>query len=113
MNKNELKKRVSLAFLVAAACWLLPLGLSAQGLLQKGGNPEKTPERYGLFGRSGGLFDDLSLQNFGEDDDDLTLQAFGENAPLGSGLLVMLASGVGYAALKSRKKQTSKTKQKH
>ena len=46
-------------------------------------------------------------------DDDLTLQAFGENAPLGSGLLVMLASGVGYATLKSRKKKTSKPKQKH
>jgi len=52
----------------------------------------------------------LSLHNFGVDQDSLTLQNFGE-APLGSGWFVFVGAGFSYAALKSRKKHNTKKKQ--
>ena len=60
-------------------------------------------------GSSSNYNNNLSLQNFGGGEDGLTLQNFGE-APLGSGWLILMASGAGYAALKSRKKQNTRKK---
>jgi len=106
----EKKKLKTVVLSLALAGMMWPANAFAQqergGLL---GGYEEPTENLGLFGRGGGLFDGLSLQNFGEDEDDLTLQNFGE-APLGSGWLILMASGAGYAALKSRKKQNTKKK---
>ena len=67
-----------------------------------------------FFGKDrGGSSDGLSLQGFGENQNGLTLQNFGEpDAPLGSGWLVLVTAGVGYAAMKTRKnkKQTKSVK---
>ena len=106
--KNNKRKLKTLVLSLALAGMLWPANTFAQkgGLL--GGSEEPTGNRS-FFGKSGGLFDDLSLQNFGEDVDNLTLQNFGE-APLGSGWLILMASGAGYAALKSRKKQNTRKK---
>ena len=60
-------------------------------------------------GRSSDYNNDLSLQNFGGGESGLTLQNFGE-APLGSGWLVLMGAGLGYAAMKSRKKQNTRKK---
>lgn len=106
IEKQKLKT-VVLALALAGMLW--PTNTFAQkgGLL--GGYEDLTNNRS-LFGKGGGLFEGLSLQDFGEDEDDLTLQNFGEEAPLGSGWLILMASGAGYAALKSRKKQNTKKK---
>ena len=74
-----------------------------------GGYEEPTNNRS-LFGKGGSLFEGLSLQNFGGGGDGLTLQNFGEEAPLGSGWLVLMGAGLGYGALKSRKKQNTRKK---
>ena len=111
---NKVKKKTLLLTLALLAGLLLPSGTNAQDCGMLGyGNCEGPAEGFSLFGRSGsGLFDELSLQDFGENQDGLSLQNFGENAPLGSGWLVLLASGMGYAAMKTRKnkKQTKPVK---
>jgi len=106
--KNNKRKLKTVVLSLALAGMLWPANAFAQegGLL--GGYGEPTENRS-FFGKGGGLFDGLSLQNFGEDEDDLTLQNFGE-APLGSGWLILMASGAGYGAMKSRKKQNTRKK---
>lgn len=116
-NKRKLKA-IGLSFVLAAGM-LLPMNIFAQddspgGLLNYNGASEN--QDLSLFGRGNGLFEGLSLQDFGENEDDLTLQNFGEaETPLGGGWLIMIASGIGYATMKSRKKQTKngKTTTKH
>ena len=109
IEKQKLKTMVLSLGLVAM---LLPANLNAQinhGLLQ---NPYKSQDdhRRGAMGRgSMGSGNGLSLQDFGENQDGLTLQNFGETAPLGSGWLVLMGAGFGYAAMKQRK--TTKSKQ--
>ena len=93
---------------------LWPTHVSAQqgGMLGYGKTTETQNQSF--FGKDrGGLSDGLSLQGFGENQDGLTLQNFSEpDAPLGSGWLVLTISGLGYAAMKSRKnkKQTKSVK---
>ena len=97
--------------LAMMAC-LLSIPLEAQEQSRGDGGllgTEHYTESFSLFGKGGGsLFEGLGLQNFGEEENDLTLQTFGEEAPIGSGLLILIAAGIGHAA---RKKQTSKTNQ--
>ena len=61
----------------------------------------------GLMGKgtSGGF--NLSNQQFGSDDDggyELYNQTFGQTTPVGSGLAILVVAGMGYAAMKSKKK---------
>lgn len=114
MRIEKLKMQTVALALVLAMGLLWPSGVSAQpGGMLGYGNYEGPTEDRSLFGRGGGgLFDGLSLQNFGEDQEGLSLQNFGEDAPLGSGWLVLVTAGVGYAAMKTRKnkKQTKSVK---
>ena len=110
---NKLKKSL-LLMLALSTVLLLPMGASAQtggGIFYRGDKAENV-DNVSMMNR--GNFDNngLSLQGFGENQDGLSLQNFGENAPLGSGWLVLLASGMGYAAMKTRKnkKQTKPVK---
>ena len=102
IEKQKLKT-VLLSLVLAGMLW--PASLFAHGGMLKPEAPEENPS-LSLFGKNG-LFQSLTLQDFGEDEDDLTLQNFGEEAPLGSGWLVLMGAGLGYAALKQRK--TTKT----
>lgn len=97
-------KTVVLSLALAGMLW--PANAFAQGGLFRPENPE--PSRS-LLNRSGGSAQEgVTLQNFGENQNGITLQNFGEgNAPLGSGWLVLMGAGLGYAALKKRK--TTKT----
>ena len=106
----EKKKLKTVVLSLALAGMMWPANAFAQqgGMLGHGKTTETQNQSF--FGRGGGSSDGLSLQNFGEYDDDLTLQNFGQEVPLGSGWLILMASGAGYAALKSRKKQNTRKK---
>ena len=77
---------------------LLPLGASAQeGLFQRGVADEAY---YGYGGMNGktDLLGHRNVQTTGTIDN----QIFGQPVPLGSGVLVLLAAGAGYMALKRK-----------
>lgn len=108
---NKLKKKTLLLTLALLAGLLLPLTMNAQYREDQFGLQEWG--QTSLMGRQGGGGDDgLSLQGFGENQNGLSLQNFGEDTPLGSGWLVLMTAGVGYAAMKTRKnkKQTKSVK---
>lgn len=113
MNKKR-KKRTFVFSLLVAAGMLLPASLSAQEQGRSGGlfgGPSSTTSS-GMLGRGrDAALGDLTGQGFGETNGDLTGQTFGDDAPLGSGLFVLLAAGAGYASIKSRKKQNKQNKQ--
>ena len=106
MDKTR-KKTIVFSILVAVGM-LLPASLSAQD--QQGSRPgglfgeNTTSTSNGLMNRSastvGGNF---TGQGFGATNGNITGQTFG--APLGGGLFVLLAAGVGYATMKSKKTQ--------
>ena len=96
--KKQTKKKgkalvLSLAMLVA-----LPIGASAQeGLFNRGLSDE---DYYGFGGteKTTGVFGDRGVQTTGIIDN----QIFGQDVPLGSGIIVLLAAGMGYAALRRK-----------
>lgn len=108
MKKFKLKAKVLL--LEMATVLLFSTNMAAQ---------EQNGRVGGLFGgpaptASNGLMDrgrstiggNFTGQNFGATNGNITGQTFG--ASLGSGLFVLLAAGVSYATIKSRKKQNGK-----
>ena len=124
---DKLRKRTkAIALSVAMTALLsLPLGASGQGqgLFGENGDSEVS---HGLLGRGnrGTTEGTFTHQTFGNDYDgtfthqtfgnnhegSFTHQTFGNNTPVGSGLLILLSAGVGYAATK-RKKQNKKNQQ--
>ena len=77
---------------------LLPLGASAQeGLFQRGVADEAY---YGYGGMNGktDLLGHRNVQTTGTIDN----QIFGQPVPMGSGVIILLAAGAGYAALKRK-----------
>ena len=114
MNKLKTNKKAVALSMALAAGLLLPMGMNAQerGMLGHGKTAE-TPSQS-LFGRDRSTSSNgLSLQGFGENQNGLSLQNFGEQqSPLGSGWLVLVTAGLGYAAMKTRKskKQTKSLK---
>ena len=97
-NNNKTLKAVVLSIVLAAGM-LLPAGACAQENSKWGG---------GLFGlgdsNESGWFRGL-LRGEGTDEEDLegdiTNDPFGE-APLGSGLVILIGAGLGYVALKKK-----------
>ena len=100
--KREKKKLKTMALMVAmAAGVLLPMKLSAQGLFNSSfGHSGSGGVSNGAFGNSGST--DVDNENFGQSDSKVLNQNFGK-APLGSGLLIMLVAGAGYAVLKRKR----------
>ena len=115
MNNN--KPKVIVLSLLLIVGMLLPVGASAQQRYLYGGlfgyntwftNAEE--QEYGLFRyavEEDGYYN-LFNQQFGSDEQggyELYNQTFGqdyEEAPLGSGLLILVAAGAGYALKKSK-----------
>ena len=113
MNKKRKKKTFVFSLLVAAGM-LLPASLPAQELGRPGGlfGESSSSTSNGMLDRGrGSALGDLTGQGFGETNGDITGQTFGSDAPLGSGLFVLLAAGACYASIKSRKKQNKQNKQ--
>lgn len=119
--KKQTKKRVKAVALslAMAAAMSLPLGVLGQGLFEETGDSRGS---QGLLGRGnrGTTEGTFTHQTFGNDyDGTFTHQTFGNNhdgnfthqtfgnAPTGSGMLILLSAGLGYAAAK-RKHQNKK-----
>ena len=86
----------------------VPIVASAQGgLFQRG---EESGQNVGFL-RNGGEAIPLTNQTFGNPTDgvNVTNQTFG--APLGSGLFTLLLASVGYAAMKSNKRNNKNKKE--
>ena len=96
MKKLKMTKKVlalSLAMLAA-----LPIGALAQeGMFQRGMSDESY---YGFGGSTdeSGLFGNRNVQTSGT----INNQTFGQSVPLGSGVILLLAAGAGYAILKRK-----------
>ena len=109
--KREKKKLKLIALMVAmAAGLLLPRAVSAQDLFS--GNPINN-QRFGVGNEAGinnqrfGVTNewDINNQRFGNYNEiGINNQTFGNRVPLGSGILIMVAAGAGYAVIK-RKQQ--------
>ena len=126
MDKRRQKKAIVLLIL-ATAGMLLPAQLSAQDLFGRRGDSSGaqvlSTSSNGLMDRGSGSASgditgqgfgatngDITGQGFGATNGNITGQTFGDNAPLGSGLFVLLAAGAGYATMKSRKKQSKQNR---
>lgn len=120
--KKQTKKRVKTVALslAMAAAMSLPLGVLGQGLFEETGDSRGS---QGLLGRGnrGTTEGTFTHQTFGNDydgtfthqtfgnnhDGNFTHQTFGNETPTGSGMLILLSAGLGYAAAK-RKHQNKK-----
>ena len=97
MKNNKRKLKAIVLSMVLAAGMLLP----ASSFAQEGA-------KGGMFGRgdlfeSGGLFRGLmDAQGEGDPEFDITNQGIGEQAPLGSGIVILIGAGLGYVALKKK-----------
>ena len=96
MKRPKKKLKAIVLSMVLAAGMLLPASATAQ---------EDSEEFSGLFGKNGflgskgtGLFE-ISEP---EEEEGISNADFGEEAPLGSGVAIMLAAGLGYVALKKK-----------
>ena len=107
--KTRMKTLKALA-LILGLLMLTATQMNAQnkggGLFGMGPSGEASPHRS-LLNPSGG---NITNQTYGSNQDGfgITNQTYGDNAPLGSGLLMMTAAAMGYAAMKRNKKQTKK-----
>jgi hypothetical protein len=112
MEKKKKKKRTIVSSLVLVAAMLSAPSAQAQGMLDLLGEyyeeqDQRSTRDGGMMGRgsSGGY--NLSNQQFGSDANggyELFNQTFGQETPVGSGLAILMVAGMGYAAMKSRKK---------
>jgi hypothetical protein len=107
---DKKKKAIVLSFGLATLM-LQALPMNAQvinkGLLQ---NPYKEQgDESGMLRRSTNGTN-LGIEDFGANEGDINVEDFG--TPLGSGILVLLTAGAGYATLKSKKQnETNKNKE--
>ena len=97
MKKLKMTKKalmLSLTMLAAA-----PIGAFAQeeGLFQRGVNDE-TYYGFGSSSDKSGLLGNRNVQTTGT----INNQTFGQSVPLGSGIVLLLAAGAGYAVLKRK-----------
>ena len=124
MKKQTNKRGKAVALSLAMATALsLPFGALGQGLFGEVGD---SGGDHGLLGRGnrGTMEGTFTHQTFGNDYDgtfmhqtfgnnhegNFTHQTFGNGVPVGSGMLILLSAGLGYAAAK-RKHQNKKNQQ--
>jgi len=109
--KRKLKMMALMAAMAAGV--LLPCTMKAQDLFS--GNPINN-QRFGVSNEGGidnqmfgvGNVGSIDNQRFGASNEgNITNQTFGNKLPLGSGILIMVAAGAGYAALKRKRVKSS------
>lgn len=112
-----MKRLKAIGLVLGLSCALLwPVQTNAQngGVFGYGNKAVEQNDNYGMMGRGTTGSSGIYNQTYGSDQDGfgITNQTYGQNeeAPLGSGLLMMTAAAMGYAAMKRNKKQTKKAK---
>jgi len=127
MRKNtraKLKRKDRWLLLALLLMLLLPLNMAAQqdgshGLFGRGGNRDGIGDSGSVMNQGFGTTQGgLMNQGFGATDGNVTNQGFGGTnggitnqtfgAPLGSGLFILLATGAGYALLKTKKRKSNR-----
>ena len=112
---DKTRKKTFVFSLLVVVGMLLPTNLCAQ---EQKGRPggllgsERNVENYSFLGRGGSLFSwAIDEEDFGSTPEgDINVEDFG--TPLGSGIVVLLVTGAGYATLKSKKQnETNKNKE--
>ena len=97
-NQRLLKHGKVLAFSLMMAALSTPIGAMAQdGLFQRG----VSDEAYYGYGGTNGKTDLLGHRSVGTTGT-IDNQTFGQPVPMGSGVIILLAAGAGYAALKRK-----------
>ena len=108
MRNNKTSKMLRILAMTVAL--FVPMVATAQGgLFQRG---EESSQNAGFL-RNGGEAISLTNQTFGNPTEgvNVTNQTFGEETPLGGGLFTLLLAGVGYAAMKSNKRNNKNKKE--
>ncbi len=100
MKNHKRKLKAIVLSLMLAAGTMLPASVSAQEVVAETGGGLLGNGK--LFDSDGSFFDTRGLI-YEEEEDDFTNAAFGDEAPLGSGLVILLGAGLGYVALKKKK----------
>ena len=96
MKKKIMKKATVLSMAMAFAM-AIPLGASAQeGLFQRGASDEA------YYGYGGSKNNTGFIGNRDATTGVINNQIFGQPVPVGSGLVILLAAGAGYAILKRK-----------
>ena len=79
---------------------MLPASVSAQEEVAETGGGLLG---YGkLFGSDGSLFNSRSGIPIDDEEEGITNDGFGSDAPIGSGLVILIGAGLGYVALKKK-----------
>ena len=106
--RNKKKNRLLLLMMML----ILFLPMTAQqyepnGMFGRGGNRDGTGISGGVMNQGFGATDgNVTNQGFGGTHGGITNQTF--DTPLGSGVFVLLAAGVGYATLKTKKRKPNR-----
>lgn len=114
MDKTKKKRKKTFVLSAAIASMLLPpLTMNAQYDEHKYGLQPWF--KSSLMRREGSTVGDHNLTNqqFGSDANggyELFNQTFGQESPMGSGLAILMVTGMGYAVMKSRKKNQKSNK---
>lgn len=96
--KKPIKKKATVLSMAMAFAVAIPLGTSAQeGLFQRGVSDEA------YYGYGGSKNNTGFIGNRDATTGVINNQIFGQPVPVGSGMIILLAAGAGYAALKKRK----------
>ena len=110
MNKTR-KKKVMVLSLGLMAAMLSSPPAQAQGILgdlldDYYAEQDKNKDDGGVMGRGSSFGYNLNFQDFGSTEVNINAEDFG--SPVGNGVLILLATGIGYATMK--KKNTNNVK---
>lgn len=99
-----MKKKMKTLVLALMMVFVLPLGATAQGLFQLNGTLDEVYYGTGNAEKQEGL---LGMRGSGEVDmtGGIAIQGFGQEAPVGSGIVMLVLAGAGYAAIKRKEEQ--------
>ena len=122
-TRTKIKRKDRWLLLVLLLMLVFPLNMAAQqdgshGLFGRGGNRDGIGTSGSVMNQGFGVTQGgLMNQGFGATDGNVTNQTFGGTqggvtnqtfgTPLGSGLLILLAAGTGYATLKTKKRKSN------
>jgi len=97
-----MKKKTKFLILALMMAFVLPFGATAQGLFQLNGTLDETSYGAGNADKQEGMF---GMRGAGDQTGGITIQGFGQPAPVGSGIIMLVLAGAGYAVIKRKEEQ--------